>query len=223
MTINILQKHHPPTPLNLKGSADSKIVNLLNINNLHLQKSADPSSQADRKVLAKLKYSVIYKAESGFSILTEECLTFQTTSTTRKYGTPESPSTRNRGEEAYQGRRAHEPKGAQYQQVIITARAEPPQKWRVGTVPTQNFLIINVLQQYHRAELSPNIFQAFILHSGLVILLTKLHPSAWSILNDCRCSSSISVTSIFSPLSAINPELLLYSEPHESIPCEQAH
>ena len=133
LTFNILQKHHPPTPLNLKGSADSKIVNLLNINNLHLQKSADPSSQADRKVLAKLKYSVIYKAESGFSILTEECLTFQTTSTTRKYGTPESPSTRNRGEEAYQGRRAHEPKGAQYQQVIITARAEPPQKWRVGT------------------------------------------------------------------------------------------
>ena len=53
----------------------------------------------------------------------------------RKYGTPESPSTRNRGEEAYQGRRAHEPKGAQYQQVIITARAEPPQKWRVGTAP----------------------------------------------------------------------------------------
>lgn len=104
----------------------------------------------------------------------------------RKYGTPESPSTRNRGEEAYQGRRAHEPKGAQYQQVIITARAEPPQKWRVGAVPTQDFLIINVLQQYHRAELSPNIFQAFILHSGLVILLTKLHPSAWSILNDCR-------------------------------------
>ena len=141
----------------------------------------------------------------------------------RKYGTPESPSTRNRGEEAYQGRRAHEPKGAQYQQVIITARAEPPQKWRVGTAPTQNFLIINVLQQYHRAELSPNIFQAFILHSGLVILLTKLHPSAWSILNDCRYSSSISVTSVFSPLSAIYPELLLYSEPHESIPCEQAH
>ena len=133
LTFNILQKHHPPTPLNLKGSADSKIVNLLNINNLHLQKSADPSSQADRKVLAKLKYSVLYKAESGFSILTEECLTFQTTSTTRKYGTPESPSTRNRGEEAYQGRRAHVIKSTQYQQVIITARAEPPQKWRVGT------------------------------------------------------------------------------------------
>lgn len=92
LTFNILQKHHPPTPLNLKGSADSKIVNLLNINNLHLQKSADPSSKADRKVLAKLKYSVLYKAESGFSILTEECLTFQTTSTARNYGTPESPS-----------------------------------------------------------------------------------------------------------------------------------
>ena len=119
----------------MKGSADFKIINLLNINNLHPSKSADPSSQAVRKVLAKLKYSVLYKAESGFSILTEECLTFQTTSTARKYGTPESPSTRNRGEEAYQGRRAHEPKGAQYQQVIITARAEPPQKWRVGTAP----------------------------------------------------------------------------------------
>ena len=94
LTFNILQKHHPPTPLNLKGSADSKIVYLLNINNLRPSKSADP--------------------------------------TARNYGTPESPSTRNIGEEAYQGRRAHEPKGAQYQQVIITARAEPPQKWRVG-------------------------------------------------------------------------------------------
>ena len=34
---NTLQKHHPPTPLNLKESADSKIINLLNINNLHPQ------------------------------------------------------------------------------------------------------------------------------------------------------------------------------------------
>ena len=35
--------------------------------------------QAVRKVLARLKYSVpLYKAESGFSILTEEYLTFQT-------------------------------------------------------------------------------------------------------------------------------------------------
>ena len=33
-----------------------------------------------RKVLARLKYSVLlYKAGSGFSILAEECLTFQTT------------------------------------------------------------------------------------------------------------------------------------------------
>ena len=37
--------------------------------------------QTVRKVLARLKYSVpLYKAESGFSILTEECLTFRTTS-----------------------------------------------------------------------------------------------------------------------------------------------
>ena len=37
--------------------------------------------QTVRKVLARLKYSVpIYKAESGFSILTEECLTFRTIS-----------------------------------------------------------------------------------------------------------------------------------------------
>ena len=76
-------------------SADSKIINFLSINNLHSQKSANP--------------------------------------TVRKYGTPESPSTRNCGEEAYQGRRAHELKNTQYQQVIITARA----------------------------ELSPNIFQGF--------------------------------------------------------------
>gem|GEM_PF-4134960 len=33
------------------------------------------------KVLARLKYSVhLYKAKSGFSILTGECLTFQTVS-----------------------------------------------------------------------------------------------------------------------------------------------
>lgn len=33
------------------------------------------------KVLARLKYSVhLYKAKSGFSILTEECLTFRTVS-----------------------------------------------------------------------------------------------------------------------------------------------
>ena len=37
--------------------------------------------QTVRKVLARLKYSVpIYKAESGFSILTEECLTVRTIS-----------------------------------------------------------------------------------------------------------------------------------------------
>mgnify|MGYP004689434983 CR=1 FL=1 len=35
--------------------------------------------------------------------------------TARKYGTPESPSTRNCGEEAYQGRRAHVLKNTQYQ------------------------------------------------------------------------------------------------------------
>ena len=40
-----------------------------------------PLSQTVRKVLARLKYSVpIYKARSGFSILTEEYLTFQTVS-----------------------------------------------------------------------------------------------------------------------------------------------
>ena len=36
-----------------------------------------PTSQAVRKVLAKLKYSVLYKAESGFPIITDECLTFR--------------------------------------------------------------------------------------------------------------------------------------------------
>ena len=37
--------------------------------------------QTVRKVLARLKYPVpLYKARSGFSILTEECLTFRTTS-----------------------------------------------------------------------------------------------------------------------------------------------
>ena len=37
--------------------------------------------QTVRKVLTRLKYSVpLYKAESGFSILTEEYLTFQTVS-----------------------------------------------------------------------------------------------------------------------------------------------
>ena len=39
--------------------------------------------QAVLKVLARLKYSVhLYKAKSGFPILTEECLTFQTVSPT---------------------------------------------------------------------------------------------------------------------------------------------
>lgn len=45
LTFNILQKHHPPTPLYLKGSADFKIINLLNINNLRPSKSADPSPE----------------------------------------------------------------------------------------------------------------------------------------------------------------------------------
>ena len=37
--------------------------------------------QTVRKVLARLKYSVpLYKARSGFSILTDEYLTFQTVS-----------------------------------------------------------------------------------------------------------------------------------------------
>ena len=68
-----------------------------------------PKSPRETEIL------LLYKAESGFSILTEECLTFQTTSPARKYGTPESPSTRNCGEEAYQGRRAHVLKNTQYQ------------------------------------------------------------------------------------------------------------
>ena len=54
--------------------------------------SAGPSNapqQAVRKVLARLKYSVpLYKARSGFWILTEECLTFRTVSPSR--GVPES-------------------------------------------------------------------------------------------------------------------------------------
>ena len=41
----------------------------------------NPPPQTVRKVLARLKYSVpLYKAKSGFSILTEEYLTFQTVS-----------------------------------------------------------------------------------------------------------------------------------------------
>ena len=41
----------------------------------------NPPPQTVRKVLARLKYSVpLYKARSGFSILTEEYLTFQTVS-----------------------------------------------------------------------------------------------------------------------------------------------
>ena len=41
--------------------------------------------QAVLKVLARLKYSVpLYKAKSGFPILTEECLTFQTVSPTNQ-------------------------------------------------------------------------------------------------------------------------------------------
>lgn len=41
------------------------------------------SPQAVLKVLARPKYSVpLYKAKSGFSILTGECLTFETVSPT---------------------------------------------------------------------------------------------------------------------------------------------
>ena len=41
--------------------------------------------QAVLKGLARLKYSVpLYKAKSGFSILTEECLTFETVSSTNQ-------------------------------------------------------------------------------------------------------------------------------------------
>ena len=52
-------------------------------------------SQAVRKAHARLKYSVhLYKAKSGFSILTEECLTFQTVSPpqkkTAKNGAPQT-------------------------------------------------------------------------------------------------------------------------------------
>ena len=45
-----------------------------------------PSShQAVRKVLVRLKYSVpLSKAESGFAIVTEECLTFRTVSPSRQ-------------------------------------------------------------------------------------------------------------------------------------------
>ena len=44
----------------------------------------ESSPQTVRKVLARLKYSVpLYKARSGFSILTEEYLTFQTVSPSR--------------------------------------------------------------------------------------------------------------------------------------------
>ena len=52
-----------------------------------------PPLQTVREVLARLKYSApVYKARSGFSILTEECLTFQTGSPT------DSSSTHIRGQ-----------------------------------------------------------------------------------------------------------------------------
>ena len=46
-----------------------------------VQSDSNQSPQTVRKVLARLKYPVpLCKARSGFSILTEECLTFRTTS-----------------------------------------------------------------------------------------------------------------------------------------------
>ena len=46
-----------------------------------VQSDPNQSPQTVRKVLARLKYPVpLCKARSGFSILTEECLTFRTTS-----------------------------------------------------------------------------------------------------------------------------------------------
>ena len=46
---------------------------------------SDNLPQAVRKVLVRLKYSVpLSKAESGFAIVTEECLTFRTVSPQKK-------------------------------------------------------------------------------------------------------------------------------------------
>ena len=46
-----------------------------------VQSDSNQSPQTVRKVLARLKYPVLLcKARSGFSILTEECLTFRTAS-----------------------------------------------------------------------------------------------------------------------------------------------
>ena len=56
-------------------------------------RSMQTITQAVRKVLARLKHSVplFNKARSGFSILTEECLTLQTTSPCPK--SPHEPKT----------------------------------------------------------------------------------------------------------------------------------
>ena len=55
-------------------------------------RSMQTITQAVRKLLARLKHSVpLFKARSGFSILTEECLTFRMTSPSPK--TPHEPKT----------------------------------------------------------------------------------------------------------------------------------
>ena len=55
------------------------------------QSTPCPILQTVRKVLARLKYSVpLYKARSGFSILTEEYLTFQTVSPTQSCTPPQA-------------------------------------------------------------------------------------------------------------------------------------
>ena len=55
-------------------------------------RSMQTITQAVRKLLARLKHSVpLYKDRSGFSILTEECLTFRMTSPSPK--TPHEPKT----------------------------------------------------------------------------------------------------------------------------------
>ena len=62
------------------GVGGLQILETLTINELYQCYPPSPP-QTVRKVLARLKYPVpLCKARSGFSILTEECLTFRTTS-----------------------------------------------------------------------------------------------------------------------------------------------
>ena len=73
----------------------TKIRNYIYLWVLHSELSLELiGPQAVRKVLARLKYSVpLSKAESGFAIVTEECLTFRTVSPAFGVALPHSAGT----------------------------------------------------------------------------------------------------------------------------------